>query len=456
MNTSEKKVTDAVSLKVERAGGARGEYDIRVVDRSRIYRTKLILAVLMRKLTKLSQPFKSQLLEDKTRKLDDVESGTFIPFKEALKIGLPHKQVLDMTAAETFNTYLTLLAKLNSDSRPKLVYSDGMVMPIATFDDLAAAMSLLDASNNPGLSPELQSWYQDVFMAVYNRKLKEQKKREEDDKRYENQEVFVITADLIERHKELSNSINNKAGYKEENSHQILQKHLYPLIDAGYVEDEKVEGTKAKRYRPITPLKYSFYSFSDEKNTFPYKLKMKVESLKQIPTKKKLELQISESLRYSSKYSEKDKINFKIVDAENKEISVAELVEKYLGNPGDYFICPDEKGNNKADSKVKKEEKSNPIDKGQKEEYSSREENYNKSQPISQSNENNVQNASQHMEENNLSTKKEQIEYYKAVPHSSFPIPIIDRENEDLEYTYDNNDDNEEHDDDEINTTTKR
>jgi hypothetical protein len=151
VNTSEKKVTDAVSMKVERTGGARGEYDIKVVDRSRISRTKLILAVLMCKLTKLSIPFKNQLLEDKTRKLDDVESGTFIPFKEALKVGLPHKQVLDMTAAETFTTYLTLLAKINSDSRPKLVYSDGMMMPIATFKDLAAAMSLLDISNNPGL-----------------------------------------------------------------------------------------------------------------------------------------------------------------------------------------------------------------------------------------------------------------------------------------------------------------
>jgi hypothetical protein len=45
----------------------------------------------MRKLKKLSKPYKQQLVEDKTLKLDDVESGVFIPFKEQLKNGLTDK-----------------------------------------------------------------------------------------------------------------------------------------------------------------------------------------------------------------------------------------------------------------------------------------------------------------------------------------------------------------------------
>ena len=117
VNTSEKKIADAVALKVEKSGGARGEYDLKVVEKSSIYRTKVILAILMRKLQKLSTPYKQQLITDNTLTLDDIESGTFIPFKESLKTGLPHKHVLDMTAAETFNTNLTLLAKINADSR---------------------------------------------------------------------------------------------------------------------------------------------------------------------------------------------------------------------------------------------------------------------------------------------------------------------------------------------------
>ncbi|MGC2575546.1 MAG: hypothetical protein WA364_28910, partial [Candidatus Nitrosopolaris sp.] len=179
VNTSQKKVTDAIAIKVEKAGGARGEYDLKILDRADVYRVRLILAILMCKLKKLSEPYKRQLIEDKTLKLDDIESGTFIPFKEQLKTGLPHKQILDMTAAETFTTNLTLLAKINADSRPKLVYSDGLVVPIATFEDLAMAMSLLYDTNNPGLSPELQQWYEEVFMEVYNDKVAKQKTREE-------------------------------------------------------------------------------------------------------------------------------------------------------------------------------------------------------------------------------------------------------------------------------------
>jgi hypothetical protein len=338
VNTSEKKVTDAIAQKVERAGGARGEYDVKIVDKAFVYRVKLILAVLMRKLKRLSRPYKLQLIEDRTLKLEDIGSGTFIPFKETLKIGLPHKHVLDMTAAETFNTYLTLLAKINADSRPKLIYSDGVVMPIATFEDLAVAMSLLCDSNNPGLNPELQNWYQEVFMEVYNAKVGKQKDREKQDNQFEEKEVGIKTADLIKKHKELSQSDKTKGGYKEENSKEILQRYLYPLINAGYVEDEKVEGEKAKLYRPVKDLKYSFYSFSDKKNIFPYEVKMKVEDSKLFPTKKTLELQISESLEYSSKYEEKENINFKLVDVDGNEISTKQLVDRYFSNPEMYFL----------------------------------------------------------------------------------------------------------------------
>src|SRR5215475_11032395 len=102
VNTSEKKVFYAIALKVERAGGARGEYDLKIVGRAEIERTKIILAILMRKLEKLSRPYRQQLKEHKTLKPDDIDSGTFIPFKETLKTGLPHKQIIDMTSAETF------------------------------------------------------------------------------------------------------------------------------------------------------------------------------------------------------------------------------------------------------------------------------------------------------------------------------------------------------------------
>jgi hypothetical protein len=438
VNTSQKKVADAIALKVERTGGARGEYDMKVVEKASVYKVKLILAILMRKLKKLSKPYKQQLMEDKTLKLDDVESGTFIPFKEQLKTGLPHKQILDMTAGDRFTTNLTLLAKINADSRPKLVYSDGVVIPIATFEDLAMAMSLLYDTNNPGLSPELQQWYKEVFMEVYNDKVAKQKTREKEDKQLEGQQVSITTADLIKKHEELSKSGKSKGGYKEENSHQIHQKYLDPLIKTGYIEDERIEGRKAKLYRPIKELKYSFYSFSDEKNIFSCKLKMKVEKAEQFPTKEILELQISDSLKCSSKYSENGRVSFRLVDANGDELSIKELINRYFSNPEDYFICKDEETGRDSTEGIQvddKEQENNAVSE-HLEEHISREENDNKSHNFTQSNENNIENAHQSIKENVLCTKKEQIEYSKSVLISAVP----ELEESGPEYIYGNED----------------
>ncbi|MGB6590026.1 MAG: hypothetical protein WBE68_00790 [Candidatus Nitrosopolaris sp.] len=391
---------------------------------------------------KSPKPYKRQLMEDKTLKLDDVESGTFIPFKEQLKTGLSHKQILDMTAADRFTTNLTLLAKIYADSRPKLVYSDGVVVPITTFEDLAMAMSLLYDTNNPGLSPELQQWYKEVFMEVYNDKVAKQKTREEQDKQLEGQEVSITTSDLIKKHEELSKSGKSKGGYKEENSKQILQGHLYPLINAGYIEVEEVPQKKANLYRPVKGLKYSFYSFSDEKNIFPYKLKMKVEKLELFPTKKILESQISDSLKCSSKYSEKGKISFRLVDANGDELSIKELIDRYFSNPKDYFIYKDDRKEETRQDEIKdlrpdnKEQKNSPVHPEHLEEHIPPVENEDKSHLISENDENNIQDSAEDIGENVLSTKKEQIEHSK-------PSADQDLEENDPEYIYGNEDDEE-------------
>ena len=367
---------------------------------------------------KSPKPYKRQLMEDKTLKLDDVESGTFIPFKRGAKNWVASQANSGHDGADRFTTNLTLLAKIYADSRPKLVYSDGVVVPIATFEDLAMAMSLLYDTNNPGLSPELQQWYKEVFMEVYNDKVAKQKTREEQDKQLEGQEVSITTADLIKKHEELSKSGEGKGGYKEENSHQILQKYIYPLINAGYVEDEKIDGKKAKLYRPVKELKYSFYSFSDEKNIFSYKLKMKVEKFEQFPSKEILELQISDSLKCSSKYSENGKISFKLVDANGDELSIKELIDRYFSNPRDYFIYEDDRKEETRQDEIKdlrsdnKEQKNTPVH-PEHLEHILPVENEDKSHLLSKNDENNIQVSPDDIGENVLFTKKEQIEQSK-------------------------------------------
>ncbi len=241
-----------------------------------------------------------------------------------MKTGLPHKHVLDMTAAETFNTNLTLLPKINADSRPKLIYSDGVVVPLAIFEDLAVAMSLLEFSNT-GLNPELQNWYEDVFMTTYNQKVnefEENNQGHQSQQELDNLSISLTTANLIEKHKELSVKGGSRGGYEEVNSKEILQKYLYPLINLGYIEKEDIQGRRANSYRPVKDLKCSFYSFSDEKNIFPYKLKIKIEKNELYPSKEMLELQIRDSLKYSSEYTKKNGLNFKLVDENDSEIEI--------------------------------------------------------------------------------------------------------------------------------------
>lgn len=166
---------------------------------------------------------------------------------------------------------------------------------------------------------------------------------------------------------------------------------------------------------------------------------MKIERLEIFPTKEILELQISQSLKYSSKYTEEEKISFKLVDANNDEISVKELVDKYLGNPEDYFIYTDDKIGTDLQLKNKHEEKKDDrIERAESEEHISNAENTDKLELLSINNENNRRNGSSHVQENVLLTKIEQIEHPLPSSLSLIQNKVLSTENEDLEYVYDN------------------
>lgn len=75
---------------------------------------------------------------------------------------------------------------------------------------------------------------------------------------------------------------------------------------------------------------------------------MKVQKAGQFPSKELLELQISESLKCSSKYSEKAKISFKLVDVNGDELSIEELIGRYFSNPEDCIVMRGKRTQNKT------------------------------------------------------------------------------------------------------------
>jgi hypothetical protein len=75
---------------------------------------------------------------------------------------------------------------------------------------------------------------------------------------------------------------------------------------------------------------------------------MKIEKPEQFPTKEILELQISDSLECSSRYSEKGKISFKLVDVNGDELSIEELIGRYFSNPEDCIVTLGKRTQNKT------------------------------------------------------------------------------------------------------------
>jgi hypothetical protein len=140
-----------------------------------------------------------------------------------------------------------------------------------------------------------------------------------------------------------------------------------------------------------------------------------------------------------------------LVDVNNDEISVKELVDKYLGNPEDYFIYTDDKIRTDLELKNKQEEKKdNTLEKAESEEHISNPENTDKLDLSSINNENNRLNDSPTIQENVLLTKKEQIEHYPPSSLSSSlsltQNKVLSTENEDreassVEYVYGNDED---------------
>jgi hypothetical protein len=95
-----------------------------------------------------------------------------IPFNESIARSLPRQKAFDMTTAYRFFTYLSLLAVVNSENRPKLILTDPtnplfiQVIPIATFEDLVESVYLMEYAN--GVRPYIFEWYNKVFMPTYD------------------------------------------------------------------------------------------------------------------------------------------------------------------------------------------------------------------------------------------------------------------------------------------------
>lgn len=91
------------------------------------------------------------------------KNNVYIPFRETIEQSLPTSETLDMTVANRFFAWLSLLPVVKTRSRPQLVLGNE-TCTMATFDDLREALVLVEYAS--GLRPYVLQWFNDIFLAA--------------------------------------------------------------------------------------------------------------------------------------------------------------------------------------------------------------------------------------------------------------------------------------------------
>lgn len=114
-------------------------------------------------------------------------NNVFIPFEEAITQSLSREKSSDMTMADRIVGYLTLLAQVNVQDRPLVIYTQKgspvtQTIPLATFADLKEALFLMQYSN--GVRPYVLDYYRDHFLPTYNERNGEPNSKPSADGKY--------------------------------------------------------------------------------------------------------------------------------------------------------------------------------------------------------------------------------------------------------------------------------
>jgi hypothetical protein len=105
-----------------------------------------------------------------------------------------------MTMADRIVGYLTLIAQVNIEDRPFVIFRKKghpitQKIPLATFADLKEALFLMQFSN--GVRPYILEWYYDVFLPSYNEKQNPDSKASPDGKNLVNESRIAVTTQQL-------------------------------------------------------------------------------------------------------------------------------------------------------------------------------------------------------------------------------------------------------------------
>lgn len=286
-----------------------------------------------------AKKFASQLLHNIQVSNSDNKSTkneVIIPFVGTIRRSMPVNKGLDMTNYGKFFNLLSLLPKIKSYDRPKLVNNKRaeIAYSFATFEDLQETLYLMEGST--GVRPFIIEWFNKVFLAAYKGKNdRPDSKSKIDGSEIEESIVAVKTSDLAAKHKEVYGSSLT--------TQNILERFLYPLINNQMVDlvKSQLDG-RAKIYFPINISNQKIIDLfeNSSSNNLLQNCKLNIIDISAKPTKEYLISEIKALLNYSSQ-NEKP-IGFSFSNHKGEEISLSSLIGVYYSNWEDYFSVNNE------------------------------------------------------------------------------------------------------------------
>jgi hypothetical protein len=265
-----------------------------------------------------------EIIKSLKEKIMDISTATspgsnnvFIPFEEAIVQSLATKKSSDMTTADRIVGYLTLIAQVNVEDRPVIIYRQKgnpvtQKIPLATFADLKEALFLMQYSN--GVRPYVLDFYRDHFLPAYEERNGEPNSKTSSDGKYTLKEsrCGITTQQLAEAY---FRNTGNKTSTR-----RIRDTYLDQLVNQGYVDSVSSDlDHRSDIYFPIVEAqqkdRYNGYTLFCPISHFP--------------TANYLKSKILTLLENNDENT--------VCEIKNNSIDIDSLIEKYYNNPQDIF-----------------------------------------------------------------------------------------------------------------------
>jgi hypothetical protein len=326
-NTSTEKIHTAMGLIGQRYGLVNEEYDIQVVSSADKERAKEIVSILTDKLI------------DHSKLLGPKESGVKISFTNSIVHGIHKGEPIGewgMTVMDRVMRYLTIITKVNMDSRPRIIDTKtGKFYPISTFEDLREALDLMGTASSM-LRPYVAHWYNTVFLLAFKELPDEPHKvtkeiiGQDGEKQQitimQETEIGLTSKELAQKTYEIMNIPISVDG--------VRKQYLYPLSNMGVINmTRSVINRSENLYSPVEDSVFSLFDNNGDS-------RLKICDYRLYPTRRILEEEYRTIVKHDTKEGVENSNfqRYKILDLDGTEITVDQLIDKYLSNPDTCFV----------------------------------------------------------------------------------------------------------------------